>query len=70
MPGRAVCSQVTPHVCCALCDEPATRFFVTLDNTLWCVCADDAAPFLPIAAEMDPEQYDFQVIFELEEEQS
>lgn len=52
-------ATTSPPVRCAFCDELASRFFLTLDNTLWCVCPGDAQPFLKIAAEMDPEKYDF-----------
>lgn len=56
--------MTTPQVRCAFCDELASRFFLTLDNTLWCVCPNDAQPFLQIAAEMDPDKYDFVVSYE------
>jgi hypothetical protein len=41
----------------------ASRFFVTLDNTLWSVCDDDANLFVHVAVELDPEQYDLESYF-------
>lgn len=48
---------------CAFCTELASRFFVTLDNTLWCVCGSDTLPFVKTAVELDPEQYDLESYF-------
>jgi hypothetical protein len=48
---------------CAFCAAMASRFFVTLDNTLWSACDHDARPFLGFAVELDPEKYDLEAYF-------
>lgn len=48
---------------CAFCAAMASRYFVTLDNTLWSVCDGDANPFVCVAVELDPEKYDLESYF-------
>lgn len=48
---------------CAFCVGLASRFFLTLDNTLWSVCHADSAPFVRVALELDPEMYDLDSYF-------
>lgn len=48
---------------CAFCVGLASRFFLTLDNTLWSVCQRDANPFVRVALELDPEAYDLDGYF-------
>ena len=54
---------MTRPVRCAFCSVQASRFFLTLDKTLWSVCPHDAAPFVRIAVELDPEEYDIDSYF-------
>jgi hypothetical protein len=51
------------QVRCAFCCRQATRYYVTLDNTLWSVCQNDSRLFVCIAVELDPEQYDLDDYF-------
>lgn len=46
---------------CAICSKVATRYFLTLDNSLWAVCSDHTEPFLSNSIELDPETYDVEV---------
>jgi hypothetical protein len=52
------------NIACPLCGEDnptrATRFFVTLGNDLWVVCAEHAQYFEKVTIELDPDQYDFE----------
>ena len=48
---------------CAFCRAQASRYFITLDNTLWSVCQSDSSPFVGVAVELDPETYDLDSYF-------
>jgi hypothetical protein len=48
---------------CAFCRALASRYFITLDNTLWTVCPRDSFPFVEVAVELDPETYDLESYF-------
>jgi len=49
---------------CALCEEYAQVFYLTLDNCLWSVCVAHAGVFVNIAIELDPDKYDLESYFE------
>jgi hypothetical protein len=51
------------RVRCAFCVRLASRFFLTLDNTLWSVCQLDSNPFVRVALELDPDTYDLDTYF-------
>lgn len=49
---------------CGICQEKASRFFVTLDNSLWAVCEEHASPFEGLSIELDPDVYDVEAAFQ------